>query len=197
MWENLQAFFRDVRRAYRRKVWPDQPRRVEAWLEKDALSGIFEAVLDPYGVTLNVGRGFDGWSSIHAAAQRLGEGDVVLYFGDFDPSGEDMVRSLDERLSQLGSWPTIIKCALTYEDISRYNLPPDFTKLTDTRRAAFVRRYGDVSVELDALPLEALRERLTSAVEDHLDIDALNETRAAERADIARLTAMLDGIGKP
>jgi hypothetical protein len=31
---------------------------VEVWLEKDALSGIFEDVLRPYGVTLNVGRGY-------------------------------------------------------------------------------------------------------------------------------------------
>ena len=42
-------------------MWADQPRYCECWLEKDALSGIFEEVLEPYGVTLNVGRGFDGW----------------------------------------------------------------------------------------------------------------------------------------
>ena len=65
----------------------------------------------------------------------------VLYFGDFDPSGEDMVRSLRERLRNLGSRPDIIKSALVFEDIERYRLPPDFTKATDTRRSAFVARY--------------------------------------------------------
>ena len=35
-----------------RDVWPTQPAYVEVWLEKDALSGIFEQELRPYGVTL-------------------------------------------------------------------------------------------------------------------------------------------------
>jgi hypothetical protein len=33
----------------------------------------------------------------------------VLYFGDFDPSDDDLVRSLGERLGDLGSSPEIIK----------------------------------------------------------------------------------------
>ena len=61
-------------------------------------------MLRGFGVTLNVGRGFDGWDSIRNAAARYygrhedGRDVTVLYFGDFDPSGEDMVRSLRERL---------------------------------------------------------------------------------------------------
>lgn len=113
-----------------------------------ALSGIFDNVLAPYGVTLNVGRGFDGWSSVHEAAQRLGDGDTILYFGDFDPSGEDMVRSLRDRLALLGSRPEIVKCALTYDDVRNYSLPPDRTKKADTRRAAFVAKYGDITSSL-------------------------------------------------
>lgn len=35
--------------AYRRNMWTDQPARVEVWFEKDALSGIFEDILGPYG----------------------------------------------------------------------------------------------------------------------------------------------------
>lgn len=88
-------------------------------------------------MTLNVGRGFDGSDSIHNAAQRLGADETVLYFGDFDPSGGDMVRSPRERLASLGSRPEIVKCAPTFGDVQRYALPPDFTKATDTRRAAF------------------------------------------------------------
>jgi hypothetical protein len=74
---------------------------LEAWLEKDALSGIFADALQPYGVTFNVGRGFDSATSVKGAADRYGDGAgvAVLYFGDFDPSGEDMVRSFRERLT--------------------------------------------------------------------------------------------------
>jgi hypothetical protein len=121
-------------------MWTDQPARIEVWLEKDALSGIFEDILGPYGVTLNVGRGFDGWSSIYAASQRLGDDDTVLYFGDFDPWGEDMMRSLRARLRNLGSRPELVKSALLFDDIERYRLPPDFTKATDT---AATRRHEE------------------------------------------------------
>lgn len=189
MWADLADFAKTAVNAYRRDVWVDQPGYVEAWLEKDALSGIFEAVLRPYGVTLNVGRGYDGWDSIHNAAVRFGDGDgvVVLYFGDFDPSGEDMVRSLAERLAFFDCRPEIVKCALTMADVRQYNLPPDFTKATDTRRAAFVEKWGDVSVELDALPPDVLQAKLTAEVKSRLDLDALAAVKAQEAEDKARL----------
>ena len=168
MWSGLTDFAETAAAAYRRDVWTDQPIYIETWLEKDALSGIFEDALISFGMTLNVGRGFDGWDSINNAALRFGAQDkptVVLYFGDFDPSGEDMVRSLGEHLKALGAEPEIVKCALTFDDITRYHLPTDFTKKTDTRRDAFVNKFGDVSVELDALPLAVLRERIVEEVE--------------------------------
>jgi len=142
---------------------------------------------------LNVGRGYDGWDSIHNAADRYeaGEGVTVLYFGDFDPSGEDMVRSLRERLGMLGSNPEIVKCALTPEDVRRYNLPPDFTKATDSRQAGFVAKYGDISVELDALPITILRAQVIQEVEQRMDLLALEATRQQEAADQRELQGAL------
>ena len=156
MWSDLVDFSETVKRAYRRDVWDTQSCYLEAWLEKDALSGIFMNVLNPYGITLNVGRGYDGWDSIHNAAERYKSQDqvTVLYFGDFDPSGEDMVRSLRERLEELECQPDIVKCALTAEDVRTYHLPANVTKQTDSRRQGFVNKYGDVAVELDAPPPE-------------------------------------------
>src|SRR5262249_12747143 len=94
MWDGLRDFAKTAAAAYRRDIWAGQQLYMEGWLEKDALSGIFEDALSPYGVTLNVGRGFDGWDSINNAAKRFIEQEinsknvVILYFGDFDPSGE-------------------------------------------------------------------------------------------------------------
>jgi len=185
------------------------------WLEKDALSGIFENALQRYGVTLNVGRGYDGWDSIHHAAERYrrwppcpyAEDDpaclewdaemiptTILYFGDFDPSGEDMVRSLGERLAFFEVEPTIKKCALTADDVTHYQLPPDFTKTTDTRRAAFVEKYGDIAVELDALPVDVLRARLVAEVEALMDLEALAEIRALENQERHRLADALRDV---
>jgi hypothetical protein len=91
-----------------------------------------------------------------------------------------MVRSLRERLAALGSRPEIIKSALVFEDIERYRLPPDLTKITDTRRSAFVGKWGDVSVELDALPIDVLRARIVAEVEARVGLGALGVTRQHE-----------------
>jgi len=185
MWSDLGAFGKTVVKAYRRDVWEAQSQYLEVWLEKDALSGIFEAALRPYGVTLNVGRGYDGWDSIHNAAGRFGEGEgvTILYFGDLDPSGEDMVRSLAERLAFFDCYPEMVKCALLPEDIRRYGLPPAIPKTTDTRHKKFVEEYGEISVELDALPPSILRQRLVSEVEARLDMGALAQVKAQEKQE--------------
>jgi hypothetical protein len=207
MWSDLSAFAQTALRAYRRDVWATQPQYVEVWLEKDALSGIFEDVLAEYGVTLNVGRGFDGWDSIRNAGDRYAEhgGATILYFGDFDPSDEDMVRSLRERIDEYltGSDDPfdiagnsfvdveIIKCALNPDDIARYRLPPAFAKKSDSRAAKFIARHGDVSVELDALPIDVLRERIIAEVEGRLDLAALAQVRVQEETERERLVQSL------
>ncbi|MDY0167447.1 MAG: hypothetical protein RBS80_12940 [Thermoguttaceae bacterium] len=192
MWDGLADFADDAAASFALNVWDTQPAYVEAWLEKDALSGIFQDVLYTYGATLNVGRGYDSWTAVHDAAQRYQAAEVpvtVLYFGDFDPSGEDMVRSLRERLAEEGARPEVVKCALTPEDIERYSLPPAMAKRSDSRARAFIAKHGDVSVELDALPTSVLRERLTAEVEARMDLYALHcirETEERERAELVR-----------
>ncbi len=196
MWRDLKEFAGTALASYRRDVWSTQSEYVEVWLEKDALSGIFEIMLERYGVTLNVGRGYDGWDSIHNAAGRFGDGAgvSVLYFGDLDPSGEDMVRSLRDRLGFFGCHPEIVKCALTMEDVDRYQLPPDFTKKTDSRRAKFVGRFGDIAVELDALPAQVLEDRIRDEVEVRIDLDALEAIRGVEREERGRLVRALGEV---
>lgn len=225
MWDDLADFAETAVKAYRRDVWATQPSYLEVWVEKDALSGLFEDVLEPYGVTLNVGRGYDGWSSIYNAAGRFVEqetardGDrsfdfnpdesttdflgkvvgmfsnthpgTILYYGDLDPSGEDIARSLRARLAELGCTPHVEKRALTAQDVKDYNLPPDFTKASDTRRNGFVEKFGDIAVELDALPADVLQTRLRNDVENLLDLEALAETKRQEEAERETIKAAL------
>jgi hypothetical protein len=196
-WNGLSDFFSSVGYWYRRDVWATQPIYLECWLEKDALSGLFDGVLQPYGITLNVGRGFDGWTSIHNAAQRFAahaHTDVVLlYFGDFDPSGEDIARSLQARLEAEGATFELVTCALRREDVEQYNLPHDFTKKTDTRAAKFVAKHGDMAVELDALPVEILKARIVEEVEARVDMRSLARVREQEAGEIVQLRQFLKG----
>ena len=147
-------------------------------------------------MTLNVGRGYDGWDSIRNAAERYGDGSgtAVLYFGDHDPSGEDMLRSLEVRLAHFDCRPELLKIALTLEDVRRYDLPPNPTKSTDTRQAAYVDRHGDKCWELDALPPPVLRERIVAALQERMDLDALERVEKHQERDRRKLERLLAGV---
>ena len=202
-WRGPSEFLLDklyeLSHGYHRDPWQDQPSYVEVWCEKDALSGIFKSVLSEYYVTLRIGRGYDSWSSIKEAAdeytrrlKRHGQETTVLYFGDFDPSGEDMHRSLIERFGMLSVYPEVPKIALTHEDTRR--LPANFTKADDSRREAFIRKYGDVAVELDALPVEELRERIRTSVEAAMDMLVLEESLRLQREHRRRIRELAEGL---
>ena len=176
MWSDLNDFFETVKKAYRRDVWETQDNYIVVWVEKDALSGIFQKITSKYGVTLVVGRGYNSWSVKKELADTFERYEpkepVVLYFGDFDPSGEDIFRDLEKSFYFFQiSLKKIEKVSLTKEDIEKYNLPPDFAKKSDTRSKKFIAKNGDMAVELDALPADVLREKIKSSIEKYLDIE--------------------------
>jgi hypothetical protein len=63
--------------------------------------------------------------------------------------------------------------------------------LIEERRNRFVAKHGDISVELDALPVDALRERIISAIASRMDLDALGALREVERAQRETLAAAI------
>lgn len=80
---------------------------IEVWVEKDALSGVLSRVTRPYHIPILVNRGYSSASAMHDAFLRfnraLKEGSKsirVLYLGDFDPSGVDMVRDVEQRIRE-------------------------------------------------------------------------------------------------
>lgn len=195
-YDNLADFAKYIQYYYSRGFWATQETLLEVWLEKDALSSVFSEALTPYRVTLNVGKGFDGWDSLYKASRRYGDGKhvTILYFGDFDPSGEEMCTSLKKRLADLGSFPTIRKVSLTKDDVIRYQLPHDATKTTDTRRAKFIDLYGDMAVELDALPPDVLQTRIVEEVKPLVNLSALASIQEIEQQERARLVEVLQAI---
>lgn len=200
MWSDLESFTETALQSFRLDTWETQPVYFEAWLEKEALSDIFAQALRRYGVTLNVGRGYDGWSSIHAAAERFAlyanhRPVEILYFGDLDPSGDDMPRSLEERIAFFGVKVPVTKCALKLAHVEEYDLPPDPAKRSDTRSKAFIAKHGDVSVELDAMPPQLLRDHVTGEVLTRMDLRALVQVEMETKAERTRLTEALCSIG--
>jgi hypothetical protein len=94
----------------------------------------------------------------------------------------------------LGCAAAVCKVALTMEDVRQYALPPDFTKASDRRARRHIERYGDVAVELDALPVTVLRRRIRHAIEERMDLHALARVRTLEAADRERLLSMVNNL---
>jgi hypothetical protein len=106
---------------------------------------------------------------------------VLLYAGDFDPSGEDIDRDF---VARTDCWDKVIRIALSAEQVTQYQLPPNPGKSTDSRAAGFVARHGElVQVEIDALPPETLRALFAEAITDYWDESAYAAVLERERAE--------------
>jgi hypothetical protein len=94
----------DTINSYRLDRMEGQPKKVEVWTEKDAISGILKRVTERFHVRLVVNKGYSSSSAMHGAYLRFageiraGKKVVILYFGDHDPSGLDMIRDIRERI---------------------------------------------------------------------------------------------------
>ncbi len=167
---------------YRRDLWQTQKKYVEVWIEKDALSSIFTRVCAPYGISVVVCRGFSSVSFLHAFRNRLvsrnGRKPVMLYFGDFDPAGVEMLTAMKTTLKdELGvKGMQFRRIALLKDDIFTHKLPnnPNALKKTDTRARKHLAAYGELAVELDALRPDILEQKIEDAVKAQMNVRAYN-----------------------
>ena len=71
------------------------------------------------------------------------------------------------------------RVAVTPEQIEEWNLPTRPTKKSDTRSKGF----GDISVELDAIDPNDLRNLVQSVIEEHLPPEQFEVLKAAEHSE--------------
>ena len=119
--------------------------------------------------------------------------DELLYIGDLDPSGEDMVRDIQARLNMLGSNVDVKKIALKIEQVQFYNPPPNPTKKTDPRSREFIEKYGASSWEVDALRPEVLNKLLIDEIEKYVDMDLMNQIIDEEMGEKEELMNKIKG----
>jgi hypothetical protein len=191
-WQRKPATFSNPEQAilqtarfYRKSLWDNANAYVEIWLEKDALAGVIMPVTELYDVPLMVARGYASLSFLHSAAEYMDALDVptyVYHFGDFDPSGVNAAEKIHETLIELAPNAEIHfkRAAITPGQIRLFDLPTRPTKTSDTRSKGF----GDVSVELDAMPPQMLRDRVELSINRHLprhELQVLQQAEASER----------------
>lgn len=255
----------DITASFRINRQEGQHNYVELWTEKDALSGILKRTTQKYHVQLVVNKGYTSSSAIYCAYERVverilnGQKVTILYFGDHDPSGLDMIRDirdrlkfflsrgdslkLDQRFNQLvEDWwinsgndiydlvsmkfceesvlkllkedvsdsakePlgddfeagkvayylfynelfTVRAIGLTMDQIEEHTLPPNPTKMTDSRAAGYVKEFGRTCWEVDALNPETLTEIVEYNITQQIDMDIYHNALDREAMEKQKL----------
>jgi hypothetical protein len=196
-WKSPSHIVEIVANQYRIDKWAKQPFRIEVWIEKDALAGVFDRVCKELEIPYFSCRGYTSQSEMWAAAQRLlrherraNQETIILHFGDHDPSGIDMTRDIRDRLHMFGSDVDIRRLALTRDQIDQYNPPPNPAKTTDARYERYEAEHGDESWELDALEPEVLANLVRDEVETLREDGPWETSEARENKERALLTAV-------
>jgi hypothetical protein len=185
---------------YRLDRMKDQDVYIEVWVEKDALSGVISRVTEKYHVRLMVNRGYSSATAMHDASERIicatdeGKEATILYLGDHDPSGMDMVRDIRNRLLEFGADVTVEHCALLDEHIEKYNPPPNPAKVTDPRAGKYIAQYGKTSWEVDALPPTVLNGIIQTHIDQMIDHSKYRAIMVQETTDIEKMKRFADGI---
>ncbi|MCA8939374.1 MAG: hypothetical protein KDB07_06190 [Planctomycetes bacterium] len=177
-----------------------QPIYPELWVEKDALSGVLAPIARQHHITMMVNRGYSSQSAMRESALRIqsnmkslgSEQAVVLYLGDMDPSGLDMIRDVQERLQLFGCDALSVRhVALTSDQVAEYDPPPNPAKIKDPRAKAYISQYGSTSWEVDALDPTTLRSLIEQELVELLDQSLISEILAEEWRQKERLKRSL------
>lgn len=183
-YSGLEAAMKDSWEYYRKSLWHDQPVYIEVWMEKEALAGVIYQETALWDVPLMITRGYPSLSFLHTAGEAInsiGKVTYIYYFGDYDPSGLDISRKVEEGLREYASDTVIYfeRIAVTPQQIQDWSLPTRPTKKTDTR----AKNFKGESVELDAVPAKQLRKLVSECIAQHIDQETIERIELAERAE--------------
>ncbi len=213
-YDGLEDFIESHQRAYRRDLWAESETYVEIWCEKEALAGVLYDVTYEFDVPLMVSKGFASESYLYSAADTItdrllnGRREAIIYFfGDHDPSGLKISKSIEEGIRRLAGemWDRsdrlgedhlrFHRTAVTPAQIQRWSLPTRPTKLEGNRHAKdWDAEQG--SVELDAIPPKQLRDLVRMRIGNHVDqrkLAALRQIEAEEREQLKLFGQSLGG----
>lgn len=166
-----------------------------------------QPVTDEYASPLLSAVGYSSISFLHQAAQTLRDLDCPIYvyqFGDLDPSGAHAAVVIEQELRGFAPDADIHfeRIAITPEQVVQFGLVAALrdTKVKDPRYQWFLERYRDaavinggrLSVELDAIRPNMLRDLVRGVIERHLPRRVLNEANAEGEREKLRLRRMAE-----
>jgi hypothetical protein len=197
-WSGLTDFAVTVRDAYRRDFWASLPDYVCIVAEKDTVAGRISPVTREFDVPLHPLRGFSSTSfaaEIGETWRRIQKPIHAYYVGDHDPSGRDIERSIQERLTTFsGRDFTWTRLAVEPDHFDIFNIFPLAVKQKDTRCKRFVEEYGERCAEVEAVPANDLRRMVEDAIVSHIPAGQWQKLKDIEEHERRTWQQMIDTI---
>jgi hypothetical protein len=163
--------------------------------EKGTVRGLLRPVLDDFAVGFQVMHGFSSATIVHDISEDDdGRPLIILYVGDFDPSGMFMSEEdLPNRFTKYdGDHVTLKRIALTREHVNGLLSFPATDKRKDPRYKWFVANYGKRCWELDAMDPNALRACVKREIKKLIEPVAWKRCEVINRAEQESLRTVLD-----
>ena len=215
-WSNIKRLIESATYSYRLPRWKDQDYYVELYCEKQAMESVLKPVSEKYHIYFGVNKGYSSASTMYDLAQRIkekiseGKRAIILYLGDHDPSGLDMVRDIHKRICEFltagddcidvvgddeeNPFFRIVPLALNMKQIRQYNPPPNPAKITDPRAKWYISEYGNKSWELDALEPKVLIKIAEAGIKSFIDEEKYNHWINRERKEKKALEEFGDNL---
>ncbi len=185
-WQSPEKMLDAARRQYRRNRTEGQEQQIWIVVEKAGLLEQFAQWFGiPFGIPVVALSGYASQTdadTIIGHVERDGREAVLLYGGDFDPSGEDIYRDL---VARTDCWTEATRVALTDDQVGGFGLSELPGKTADPRASRFIKEHGRlVQVEIDALDPDDLHDLFREAVDalwNRSAYESVMEREAAER----------------
>lgn len=188
-WEEPKDAINDIIGAYRRDRTEGQEYTIYLGVEKNALRVQLQGWFQERGIPVLAFGGYPSQTFVNDIIDdidRHGRPAVLLYGGDFDATGVDILRDFRKRTA--GCWAETTRIALNEDQIAEHSLPPLPGKSWDPRADNFIAMYGElIQVELDALPPDVLKKIYEDAIGEYWNSDAYDKSIAQEEEDRKKL----------
>lgn len=190
--ENTKSSIDYWMKNYFKNRWENQPYYPEVFIEKKALQGVFGSICKDWDVGLGACKGYPSLTFLNDAHLRFvnafnqGFNPIILYFGDYDPSGEDIPRSIGENLHRMGIEVEVRRIALMESDVIERGLPPAPIKDGDSRSAEW---NGLGQVELDAVEPNDLQYMCDQALREIFNPELYQQLLAQEKEEKVKYKA--------
>jgi len=177
----LNAKFIDPTRQF--VIPPLRYPRIEIWVEKDSIRNFIGRLATKYRLGIQVLRGFASLSMYRRALERARRRGVtmVLYIGDFDPSGLLIEKVAQEEIDHKRAI-TFHRLAITIEQIKRFKPPSRPVNLKDSRAKEYIEKYGDRCWEVESIRPRTLYKLIEKGLRENVPKEFLVEAEARERA---------------